>query len=229
MPDLDILLESGRDLNGVVKDFYRNVKPLWVRRFLGVDLGRVNDPTAIALVEEAEVLTDFDHRGLAYGKERRLSVRHLERMPLGTPYPKVVERLKAIHTSFEPREQPEALVVDATGVGAPVVNLIKDARMCWAVVGVTITGGGQVSKGPDGYNVPKRDLITNLQLLLQQRLLKVAKELPDSQALAGELRQMRVKVTPFGQEQFACWREREHDDLVLAVALACWWVTVHCR
>jgi hypothetical protein len=34
---------------------------------------------------------------------------------------------------------------------------------------------------------------------------------------------------PFGQEQFVCWREREHDDLVLAVALGCWWMTVKCR
>ena len=30
---------------------------------------------------------------------------------------------------------------------------------------------------------------------------------------------MRVKVT--GQEQYGVWREGKHDDLVLAVALAC--------
>jgi hypothetical protein len=34
--------------------------------------------------------------------------------------------------------------------------------------------------------------------------------------------EMRVKVTAGGREQFGGWREGEHDDMVLAVALACW-------
>ena len=33
---------------------------------------------------------------------------------------------------------------------------------------------------------------------------------------------MRVKVSASGHESFAAWREGTHDDLVLAVALACW-------
>jgi hypothetical protein len=31
-----------------------------------------------------------------------------------------------------------------------------------------------------------------------------------------------VKVSAAGNEAFTGWRERDHDDLVLAVALACW-------
>ena len=42
---------------------------------IGVDLGQAQDPTALAV---AEVHTPEIH------------VRHLERLPLGTPYPKVV-------------------------------------------------------------------------------------------------------------------------------------------
>ena len=33
---------------------------------------------------------------------------------------------------------------------------------------------------------------------------------------------MEVKVSAAGNEQFGAWREGQHDDLVLAVALACW-------
>ena len=33
---------------------------------------------------------------------------------------------------------------------------------------------------------------------------------------------MRVRVTSSGNEQYGAWREGEHDDLVFAVALACW-------
>ena len=33
---------------------------------------------------------------------------------------------------------------------------------------------------------------------------------------------MRVKVGCEGREQYGAWREGTHDDLVFAVALACW-------
>ena len=32
----------------------------------------------------------------------------------------------------------------------------------------------------------------------------------------------RVKVTDAANETFGAWRERPHDDLVLAVAIAAW-------
>jgi hypothetical protein len=37
---------------------------------------------------------------------------------------------------------------------------------------------------------------------------------------------MQVKVSTAGNEQFGAWREGAHDDLVLAVALACWAVEI---
>jgi hypothetical protein len=38
-----------------------------------------------------------------------------------------------------------------------------------------------------------------------------------------ELQQFQVKVTAAAHETFGVWRDGQHDDLVLAVALACWW------
>jgi len=40
--------------------------------------------------------------------------------------------------------------------------------------------------------------------------------------LRKEMAEMEVRVSAAGTEQFGAWREGEHDDLVLAVALACW-------
>jgi hypothetical protein len=37
-----------------------------------------------------------------------------------------------------------------------------------------------------------------------------------------ELLAFRVKVTASANETFEAWRERDHDDLVLAVATAAW-------
>src|SRR5438477_88992 len=47
----------------------------------------------------------------------------------------------------------------------------------------------------------------------------------DGGAVARRLREMaevRVKISAEGNEQLGAWREGEHDDLVFAVALACW-------
>jgi hypothetical protein len=72
--------------------------------------------------------------------------------------------------------------------------------------------------------VPKRDLILGLQVMLQEKTLKIASGLEFGAALTTELAEMRVKVTTSGNEQFGAWREAAHDDLVFAVALGCWGV-----
>ena len=46
--------------------------------------------------------------------------------------------------------------------------------------------------------------------------------LPHGAALTAEMAEMRVKVSSAGREQYGAWREGTHDDLVFAVALACW-------
>jgi hypothetical protein len=44
----------------------------------------------------------------------------------------------------------------------------------------------------------------------------------DGEILLREMREMRVRVTDGGREQFGVWRSGEHDDLVLAAALSAW-------
>jgi hypothetical protein len=72
--------------------------------------------------------------------------------------------------------------------------------------------------------VPKQDLVAGLQVLLEEKQLRVAGAIPEAETFLRELREMRVKVGASGHEQFGAWREGTHDDLVLAVALAYWWL-----
>jgi hypothetical protein len=52
----------------------------------------------------------------------------------------------------------------------------------------------------------------------------IAPALPDAAALGRELLNFRAKVhLTTGNETYESWRERDHDDLVLSVALACWY------
>ena len=87
---------------------------------------------------------------------------------------------------------------------------------------VIITGGASETKTGDYYGVPKRDLVTGMQVLLQSGWLQIAVGMPYRAALVEEMADMRAKVTTAGNTQYGAWREGAHDDLVLAVALTCW-------
>src|SRR4051812_32912227 len=94
---------------------------------IGVDLGQSKDPTAIAVLERAEIKGSFDPVMYAYRKIVELRLRHLERIPLGTSYVDVVDRVVRI-AQFGPLAGRCRLVVDGTGAGRPVVDLLRDAR-----------------------------------------------------------------------------------------------------
>ncbi len=188
--------------------------------FVGVDVGQVQDPTAIAVLERKEMAGEWDAGHWAHRKEIRLRLRNLHRVPLGTSYPEVAARVCRVTTHAELRGRCR-LAVDATGVGRPVVEMIQGMNPGCRMQPVLITGGARETMTGGYHHVPKRDLITRLQILLQQGRLQIAARMKDAAELANEMAEMRVTKTPSGNEQFAA-REGAHDDLVLAVALACW-------
>jgi hypothetical protein len=70
--------------------------------------------------------------------------------------------------------------------------------------------------------VAKKELVSALQGLLQSRRLSIASTLPDTALLVKELETFKAKVTLAQAETLEDWRERPHDDLVLALAIAAW-------
>src|SRR5262249_43592397 len=108
------------------------------------------------------------------------------------------------------------------GVGRAVVDMIRRARPRATIRPITITAGHDVAPDGAGWHVPKKELVSVLQVLLQSHRLQVARVLPLASKLVKELESFRVKITAHANETFEAWRERDHDDLVLAVALAAW-------
>ena len=126
--------------------------------FVGVDLGQSRDYTAIAALERAELTGEFDPAMFARRKKVALRLRYLERVPLGTPYPDIVERVK--RTTKAPELAGRCQVaVDATGVGRPVVDLLRKAGLGATIMPAIITGGAAESLNNGYYSVPKRDLV----------------------------------------------------------------------
>jgi hypothetical protein len=160
-----------------------------------------------------------------YGRpaEIPLAVRHLERFELSTKYTSVVERVAQVVRSSPLRGMPAILLIDKTGVGASVLDSFTHAGI--GAAAITLHGGSSVTRDPQraGFRVPKRDLITVTQVLLQNGQLKVAAGLPEAETLRRELLNFRVKINPqTAHDSYEHWREGDHDDLVLAVSMACW-------
>lgn len=191
--------------------------------FIGLDLGQSCDFTAVAVLERTAGPGDWDPVAYAPRKVARLLLRHLERVPLGTPYPEIVSRVGKIMGVLEELGSCH-LVADATGVGRPVVDLLRLEPMKCRLWPVTITGGDAEREAAWSYRVPKRDLIVGVQVLLSAKELEIASGMKWGSALVAEMAAMKVRVTERAREQYGAGREGEHDDLVLAVSLACWGV-----
>jgi hypothetical protein len=189
--------------------------------YVGLDLGQKQDPSAIAVVE----------RRSENGKVPWYAVRGVQRLPLGTPYPKVVERVRAVLECYELAGR-SSLVVDATGVGAPVVDALRVSLNGMRggqpeIMAVSMTAGERAAEGKSSYgiqrwNVPKRDLVAGVQMLLERGELRIAKDMREAGQLVKELLDIRVAVKATGRARMGADGCGEHDDLAIALALACW-------
>ncbi len=192
-----------------------------------MDLGQSADYTALAVVQSVKEKGEE-------GKLRTfLHLRHLERYPLRTPYTDVADGVTALmrsatlnHDEYDPSRGRVAkprveLLVDKTGVGVAVTDLLKARGLKFTAV--TIHGGEKVTHSGSAYNVPKLDLVAALEVPFHTQTLKVAEGLQLWGALREELQNFRRKVNAkTAHATFEHWRETDHDDLVLAAALACW-------
>jgi hypothetical protein len=180
---------------------------------IGLDLGQQQDYSAVAVVERTLRESNGRTRG-------HYVLGHLHRWPLGTGYAQILEEVTALARK-EPLVNP-TLAVDSTGVGKAVVEMFDVNALPARLVPVLITGGHQVTRGEKGgWHVPKKELVSALQSTLQGGRLEIAK-LPLRDLLVKEMHAFKAKITVAGNETFEAWRERDHDDTVLAAAITVW-------
>jgi len=207
---------------------------------LAVDIGQANDYTALVVLDSYGVWKRKDGSASSPSDwpsdrvaDRRHDVVHAERFR-GLSYPAQIERIRERHgelqrISVERRNSRVRVVVDATGVGKPILDALREAGL--RARGVIITGGETASRDGGIDRVPKRELVTTLQVALQAGRLQIAADLPLAETLLSEFRGFKVKITLNGHARFGndvgAWREQDHDDLVLATALGTWLVEAH--
>ena len=184
---------------------------------LGIDVGQKRDPTAVCGVQTE--WREVEGRG-----EVHFVVRHLERFGLGLPYPQIVLRIEALTRRVVQKSgELPTLYVDATGVGQPVVDHLRDRGHVGTVVAVYFNGGEDRKESWDGDHprvaLGKGCLVSRLQALLGTGRL----HLPpghEMEALADELLNYELRVDAKGHAKAGAFRVGTHDDLVTAVGLA---------
>ena len=180
------------------------------KTIIGLDLGQANDFTAIVVLKTQAAPAD--------PLETDLQVIHLERVR-HKPYPEIVDHVTRLVQALR-TQGPCDLVVDATGVGRGIVDLLRPVQP----VRVNITGGQAVNLSDGFWNVPKKDLIAVTVVAFQNEKIKIANSLELGPILAQEMMNLKAKINTNGHTELkADWREGEHDDLALACACAVWW------
>jgi len=199
-----------------------------VQHALGLDLGQSGDPSALTVVRQLTPYSKKKKRkhpcrpGLKVTKDcgtTRYEVVWIEQFDLGTPYTEIVERVAHVK-GYPPGDTPLAL--DATGVGAPVVDMFKEEGVIPKEI--TFTGGKKVKRDGHSFSVPKKDLATTVQTLLQTGRLKIAEELPHAGTLVREMKTFRVKIGASGHARFEHAMEGDTDDILMSLACAIWFL-----
>ena len=194
---------------------------------IGCDLGQANDFTALCVLEKLrDVSSTIQQKGFepptSITTTRNIfHLRHLQRLKLGTGYPDIVNIVGTMLKALPTAKIAPALVVDATGVGRPVIDMMQKAGL--RPIAVTITGGFDENRVlSNEWRIPKRNLVSTLAVLLQSGRLKVAPDLAEGETFVSELSNFKVKISAAGHDSYSSWRESVHDDLVLSVALGAW-------
>ena len=148
---------------------------------------RFGDPALVALVEQS-----------AEGD----TLRALEHSAPSLSYPEIAAWLTGLCDRFA-----AALVLDATSVGRPVIDMCRAPER--NVVAVVVTTGTNTSQDPVGYwHVPERALVASVRVAMQ-----------------GARARLRVPAAlPLAEPFLEAWLSGAHElDIVQVVALALWW------
>jgi len=171
-----------------------------------------------------------------FGNQKRdwkYNLIRMDRWELGTDYYKIASWLAKAYS--KPVEQGglggTILAVDKTGVGNAVLEIVvnemkKEATSLHraSIRPISITGGNTVNPDGAGWKVPKKELVSVLQALMGTGRLSIEKRIPSCATLLKEFENFKYEIRKdkAGDDAADVWREAEHDDMVLACALALW-------
>ena len=191
---------------------------------LGLDLASVSDASVLVIDERKDVLDASQIKpwqGTAATIEHHV-IDGIYRWAPGTSYVRTIADVCDIVRArglADPAHHAE-LFVDRTGVGIPVLEMMRDewrrGRLPLRPLGVTITAS---RKDNGRLSVGKGNLVMELVRLVQERRLHVPAQ-PNADQLRREMGAFTQRYTARGASTYEAATESAHDDSVIALALA---------
>ena len=185
---------------------------------IGVDIGQKHEPSAICVIET-------EYRETQGHSSKHLLVRLLERLPPGTTYVQLGQRLKVIIGGIRRLGGSSPVIhLNATGLGWPVVDLIKrETDYVGTVIPVHFNHGDRATEEGRGslcvLNVGKAFLVSNLKCLLETAHIHLPRT-PDAEVLSQELLDYNISIPEDANERQGAFKVGSRDDLVNALGLA---------
>ena len=210
---------------------------------VGLDLGKLHDPSAIVVAEilrnqKSDPATVPD--GLKLPPHTQYHVQRIRRLPLGLDYPQqvayVVKLLGALyehaladegvgHITFGPPALTIQLYADATGVGGPIIDLLRNAirqeprtKYCVHLWPITFAHGERYDKRSG--RMGKAYMVSRVQALLQQKHIDLPAGDLEVDAMVAELKAYDIRVDQDGRDTYGAFKVGAHDDLATALGLA---------
>jgi len=214
-----------------------------------VDLAKKRDFTAIMVMKDSpqiaigSELLGQPNRVLHYYDIMYLNQRQ------GMQYHDIVKETRDLMQRAALAENAE-LIVDGTGVGEAVVEIMREQGL--RPIPIITTGSGRareiyadVSEVFRGYSwgdratklntrilkeihVPKSDLVAAGQLLVQQERVRVSSKLKWAEEAQKQFKSFRGKINERTKHKvYEAETEEEHDDIVICFLLGAWWFVKH--
>ena len=177
------------------------------KAILGLDLGQQSDYTVLSIVND-------DRKG---GGSYDLV--YLKKYKLKTSYVSIVRDIgNMVKESYALKGS--RIIVDATGVGRPVVDMFLSYGV--QVISATITGGSSSSwKTKNEVTIPKKEIVSCLQIVLQNKVIKIASGLDCIEDIKREFLNFKASISSNARASFNA-RAGYHDDIVMSLGLAIW-------
>lgn len=211
---------------------------------VGVDVGKLQDPAALAIAEIVQVHTGQYHyqrkapepahigprgewipmKGPDPVMRSHYTIRYITRLTLGMSYPDMARYLADLLSNERFARRRVRTFLDATGVGQGVYDMLRaeiklrKETQHIRLFPITFVSGEKYN--PKTGSLGKEYLVSRLQALLQNGRVHGPKT-PEMEATVEELRVYEARINQDGHAQYGAFKTGKHDDLATALALAC--------
>jgi hypothetical protein len=117
------------------------------------------------------------------------------------------------------------LVFDSTAGGIIFGDMLESRTHLDPVRITTSAGTEAIRHGQRKWSVPKTELVSTLSGLFASNMVRIAHDLPNLETLRREVQTFLLGHSVSGRPTYSA-SAGNHDDLISALALACWWASM---